>query len=297
MSSRVIQLWHGSPLKRIGFDAEYIQYSLSSGFLGRILSRLLSVLAAWSYKQYSVIVAPHERVASRYQTAFRVPLDRILVTGDPRCDRLVGAPEQQMALKRVELYRYWGLSDSIGNTERIILYAPTWRDGKNWQPGPPPEVSLALQDMLAQTNARLIIRAHPYDGDLENALDGDSTRLHYIPAGKFPNINEWLVAFDVLISDYSGIAMDWTILGRPLLLFPYDLSQYESERGLYESYREFAGQEWCSSWMELIDSLRSLILDGDQRGNRISKHILNRYQAYSDGQNCHRLLAALTDNV
>jgi len=295
--SRIVQLWHGTPLKKLAFDAPPSQYNLSAGIMGRILSRLLTVFTAWSYRQYSVMISPNELVGRRYETAFRISRKHILVTGDPRCDRLIGVSNEEVISKLSALYAYWGLSDLTTSSEFLILYAPTWRDGKDWQPDPPEAIAQVLQNLLTETNARLIIRAHPCDCGLENTLSTDYTRICYLPASDFPNINEWLPSFDALISDYSGIAMDWALLEKPTLLFPYDLKQYESERGLYESYATFAGSsKWSSSWPELIEDLRALILNEERRTYQVSCHLLNRYQFYKDGKNCARLLAALTSD-
>ena len=44
---------------------------------------------------------------------------------------------------------------------------------------------------------------------------------------------------DVLITDYSSVMVEYSILNKPIVLFAYDLDDYLSnERGFYFDYRE-----------------------------------------------------------
>lgn len=47
----------------------------------------------------------------------------------------------------------------------------------------------------------------------------------------YPNVNDLLSISDYLISDYSSIIMDYSILGRPIICFGYDYEQYRKDRG------------------------------------------------------------------
>ena len=45
--------------------------------------------------------------------------------------------------------------------------------------------------------------------------------------------------FDGLISDYSGIIFDFLLLDRPIILLPYDESEYISERNVNFDFELF----------------------------------------------------------
>ncbi|MFO7962793.1 MAG: CDP-glycerol glycerophosphotransferase family protein [Desulfobacterales bacterium] len=293
IGSRIVQLWHGSPLKKIHLDSP-IHNKLPVPFCA--LNAFLYFISKWSYRQWHIAVTACERTALRYNTAFGLPMDRILPIGDPRCDRLIGESNSDIETKREKLYDYWRLSPALSKSEKLILYAPTWRDGKDWIPGPPPTLTVIMKKSLASMNARFIIRSHPLDGSLFYQGDNPSDRLSFLPPGNFPHINEWLSAFDVLITDYSSIAMDWALLRKPLILFPFDLEQYRIDRGLYEPYDVFAGEKWCSTWEEIIEYLNALLLRGETKAFRVSDHLLRRYHTFCDGKSCTRLLEALIQN-
>lgn len=49
----------------------------------------------------------------------------------------------------------------------------------------------------------------------------------------YPNIDELMCVSDVLITDYSSILFDFSLLEKPIILFQYDLGIYMRDRGLY----------------------------------------------------------------
>ena len=51
------------------------------------------------------------------------------------------------------------------------------------------------------------------------------------------DLNDVLVAADVLVTDYSSSIFEWAILRRPLVLFVPDLAAYAASPGLYVDYR------------------------------------------------------------
>ena len=47
------------------------------------------------------------------------------------------------------------------------------------------------------------------------------------------DLNDWLAAADVLVTDYSSSLFEWALLRRPLVLAIDDLEAYERDPGLY----------------------------------------------------------------
>ena len=70
------------------------------------------------------------------------------------------------------------------------------------------------------------------------------------------DINEILPAVDLLITDYSGIYLDFLLCDNPVMFIPYDLKQYQTElRGLLFDYDLFTpGSK--------IDTLKNFIKEG-----------------------------------
>src|SRR6185312_17420529 len=76
----IVQLWHGIPLKRIQLDSPVT-------FGGRFgLRHVLRSLYRRSAGSIRMLPAASEYSAARLRTAFGLPAERVVVTGDPRDD-------------------------------------------------------------------------------------------------------------------------------------------------------------------------------------------------------------------
>ena len=76
----------------------------------------------------------------------------------------------------------------------------------------------------------------------------------------WPSINELMIASDALVSDYSSVFFDYSILGRPMICFAYDYDRYEKERGMYFDIREKL--DWAGEEKELF-TLTGQLRDSD----------------------------------
>ena len=112
----------------------------------------------------------------------------------------------------------------------ICLWAPTFRDGGGAPASlPTPEKLLsALQHRFGGTFV-LVTRLHPNDvaGGMQRLGEG------VVNASWYPDVQELLAATDVLVTDYSSIAEDFALTGRPGYLFVPDAALYEQSRGFY----------------------------------------------------------------
>ena len=99
-----------------------------------------------------------ELVAPRIASAFGVPRDRIVVTGDPRDDVLLaGDPADRRDAARALLSA--ALGDGSLGEPRLVLYAPTWRDGAT-DPGIPSSAEWDAHRRVARAHRRRAARPH-----------------------------------------------------------------------------------------------------------------------------------------
>ena len=73
----------------------------------------------------------------------------------------------------------------------------------------------------------------------------------------YANLNELMMASDMLLSDYSSIFFDYAILGRPMLCFTYDYDEYAEKRGVYFDIRE-ALDDYASNEQAVIDNIMNI---------------------------------------
>ncbi len=255
----VVQLWHGVPLKRLHLDSPATLRI--SGIPDHRLVRGL-VARAYRFAGHGIRLFPvaSELVAARISSAFGVPRDRIVVTGDPRDDALVvpGPP----------------VLDAGG--ARTILYAPTWRDGDPDPATPTAEQWHVVASWLEARDAVLYVRAHPLGAGDYAAGPARSDRVRMLGTDRVRDVNAVLPEIDVLLTDYSSIAFDFALLGRPIVFLAADLEQYAKRRGLYDSYREFSGGQYATGWKGALELLGAA-LDGDPAALRHSAWLRDEY--------------------
>jgi len=260
-----IQLCLGIPLKRIGSAQVGGDNWCSS------LARLLRI------SQYTYWICSSAIDRNSTALCVNLPIERVLITGYPRNDYLI---EHKNSPSLEILTRFPYLQ------KKIILYAPTWREGKNVRFFPFDDFSFEdLNAFLEANDAYLLLRGHLADdiyarnGKIEF---GSLTRGRIISATHdfFEDVQELLPFVDILISDYSGIWVDYLLLDRPMIFVPYDLEDYEKDRGLLYNYYQITPGPKASTNKELIDSIQVYFLnpetDSDKRA--CVKKIFHEYE-------------------
>jgi len=274
----VVQLWHGIPLKHIQLDSR-VTFSSSIPRLGGLLRRLYRRSASG----VQLLPAASGVSASRLRSAFGLPADRVVVTGDPRDDVVITRPQEDA---RDEL------AAAIGNLpDRVLLYAPTWRDGDVDPAVPTATEWAALDGWLADRQSLLVVRPHPHGvGDYAAGI-ASASNVRLLTSREKPDITPLLPAFDGLITDYSSIAFDFSLLGRPIAFLAPDVSAYSRSRGLYEPYGQFSGGTEVASWTSLLALLGDPQSDAVLRAH--SRYLADTHQAFRDGANTARVYAEI----
>ena len=227
-----LQTWHGTPLKRIGYDVadptfpdhEY-HYEVE---LGRDVARWDVMLSA---NPYSSEILPR---------AFRFD-GRILETGYPRND-LLTAPGGGAVRERVRD------ALEIAADARVVLYAPTWRESFSMT------LELDLEDLHERLGPEFVVltRAHGLTAANADLSDGPGWR----DVTAWPEITELYLAADILLTDYSSAMFDFAVTGRPQVFYTYDLDEYRDRtRGFYFDFEADAPGPLLRTTAEVADAL------------------------------------------
>jgi CDP-glycerol glycerophosphotransferase (TagB/SpsB family) len=270
----VVQLWHGIPLKKLHLDSPA---ALRVSFLPdhRLVRAVVSRAYRFAGRGIGLFPVASQLVAPRIVSAFGVPADRVVATGDPRNDILLtGDPATRRASARAALS---AALDGFPDASRIVLYAPTWRDGAA-DPGiPTPEEWDAIAAWLERTDSTLLVRAHPLGlGDYATGT-ALSPRIRLLRADRLPDVNPVLPAIDALITDYSSIAYDFSLVGSeggggPIVFLAPDIEVYARRRGLYENYRDFSGDRHVTSWDHVL-GLLDVAAAGGEPARELADHV------------------------
>jgi CDP-glycerol glycerophosphotransferase len=210
-----VQLWHGTPLKRVGFDVPDAQYDGADLYARRL---------AKDVKRWDHLVSPNHFSTEKLSKAFRYD-GSVLEIGYPRNDSLSGPGATELRDKtRAEL----GLSPGT----RAVLYTPTWRDDYLTGQAKPNPLAADVEQVLAALpeDTVLLFRFH----HLVAASSPVPSHLRAIDVSGHPDIQALYLAADLMITDYSSTMFDFAVTGRPMIFYTYDLADYRDQlRGFY----------------------------------------------------------------
>ena len=276
----IVQLWHGIPLKRIGLDSAETTRAGS-----RLARRVLAVLYRRTTRQISLLPAASHLVRGRLETAFGLPDARLPVTGEPRVDVLSRGPAEERRLgARRAVER--ALGRSLADT-RVVLYAPTWRDGEADPAIPDAREWDAIAAALDRLGATLLVRSHPLGvGDYSPPVPND--RVAALGSDLVADVTPLLSGLDVLITDYSSLAFDAALVPLPVLFFAPDLEEYAARRGLYGTYADVAGPDPARSWGDVLERLGGILNDPTE-ALEASRRRSAAVHAHRDGRNTERV--------
>jgi CDP-glycerol glycerophosphotransferase len=212
----VVQTWHGAPFKRIALDNPRWD-ALTTREHTELIKR---ESARWSY-----LLSPNPPSTSILRGAFGYQ-GQMLETGYPRTDMFY-APDRDRAAASVREQL------GIAPDAKVVLYAPTMRDDHRYAGN---KYSLEMRlDLTAARRALgddhvLLVRRHAKVVDNVPGVDGTFAK----DVSSWPDVNQLLLATDVLVTDYSSLMFDFANTGRPMLFFTYDLADYRDRlRGFY----------------------------------------------------------------
>lgn len=225
-----VDTWHGDrPLKKILYDATGVSRIEVDD------SKLADFCLAGSIFGENV-----------YRTAFKYS-GMVINVGIPRNDILFS---KNASLSKAIKERI-GIKDSA----KILLYAPTFRDGESGHQ----KTLINLEEIINHLKSKgddwvCLVRGHSSSNGLDIQCDGKTL----IDSTKYPDMAELLFVCDILITDYSSSASDFILTKRPTILALFDINEYESKsRQLYYNPKE-AGFIVAYSQSELIQLIDNL---------------------------------------
>ena len=212
----VINTWHGGgAYKKIGIDAYHTD---------RFYRRELKLAA----KKTNMFLATGTLFADLISNALMIPREVFFEIGMPRNDILLKDDQQlrQRIRKRI------GLLEG----EKLVLYAPTYRKINDNHFG----TSIAIRYGIDSERVcwalterfggkwRFAIRMHP------QAIRNDEFRgKNVIDLTAYEDMQELLLAADVMINDFSSSMWDFMLTGKPCFLYAPDLQHYTRTTAMY----------------------------------------------------------------
>ncbi|MFD7918490.1 CDP-glycerol glycerophosphotransferase family protein [Streptomyces sp. NPDC059740] len=222
-----LQTWHGSALKRMGFDepGHRLRGRESREAYQRVLDRF----------DHFLVRSEHDvRTLAR---AFRLREEVLLRCGYPRNDALVAARQAEAASgvrQRGALARQLGVPED----HAVLLYAPTFRAtpaGKVRKF----ELPFDVEEFVRRFGDRytLLVRSHY----LNHVVLPPSVAGSVVDVTDHHDVAPLMLLADALITDYSSVMFDYALLDRPMVFYVHDWEEYAgADRGTYFDLREKA---------------------------------------------------------
>ncbi|WP_025133832.1 CDP-glycerol glycerophosphotransferase family protein [Leucobacter sp. PH1c] len=291
MGGRITQLWHGAPLKRLHLDSPVTTTVRGPAPLRALLRRMYLA----GSREIDLFVAGSPLAADRLRSAFRVAPGAVQVLGDPRDDALAAQARdpRRAAAARAELIALLGAPAGLGPASSVLLYAPTWRDGAPDPGVPSAEEAAQIAETLDRLDAHLVVRPHPLGHGAYSALAGP--RVHLLGGDTVRDITPLLGGVDVVITDYSSIALDFSLLGRPIVWFAPDLAEYGATRGLYEPLEVTSGGRIARDWDATLARITELAPGGaaSRAAEAETRALAARFHRFPEGGAAARVLAEI----
>ena len=222
-----INTWHGSTFKKLGTDMSNKNYKFRVS------------------KDY-IMYAQSNKDIEIFSKAFNKNKNDFVLCGLPRNDELCHVTKKEID----EIKKKIGISSN----KKIILYAPTFReydyDSNGCILAPP--INLKKWEKELSDKYIVFFRAHY---EVNKVLNIETNKFIYNMTN-YQELNDLLKICDIIISDYSSIMIDYSILERPIYAYTYDYEEYKEKRGLYYDLNKILPNGIQKTEDELLEKIK-----------------------------------------
>lgn len=276
-----IQTWHGTPLKRLALDMDDVFMAGESDIV-TYKEHFARNAHTWDY-----LISQNPFSSETFRRAFDFRKE-ILEIGYPRNDLLF----HENTKEGIERYRR---NLGLPLDKKIILYAPTFRDDEfsddekyEFQP----HISFDLLQKELGDEYIMIVKYHYLIMDAVDWSPYEGFVYHF---DQSRDIAELFLVSDMLITDYSSVMFDFSILRRPMFFYAYDFYKYKNElRGFYFSYREEMPGPISTTTEQLIADIKNYRAE-DYKEKYDKFH--DKYNSVDDGKAANRILDLINELI
>ena len=233
----------------------------------------------YEIKNYDYAIANSDFYKVVYAQAFNLPEENVLVTGIPNNDKIFDDHFVQDTKVRL-LEKYPVLAN-----KKVITYAPTFR-GRISTYFKEAKIDLARVHQALGEDYVIIYKAHPL---ISGSAYENNPHVLFIEEEPISSI---FCITDVLITDYSAIAVDWMVFDKPIISYVPDFKSYSKKPGLTIDYlQEFPGAVTFNEG-ELIQALQATDSTSYQKERAL---FFKKTYNYCDGKATERVLKVIED--
>ncbi len=270
--TRLIQLWHAcGAFKTFGFT--------------RLSKPKGSPQTTRNHRSYDYVTVSSTYCKKCHSEGFGISTDHIVATGIPRTDVFFDDDYKNKAVEKF----YKEHPNFIG--KKIILFAPTFRGMVKETAFYPTElfdverVCKSIPDDYA-----IIIKHHPFVTDIQPIPEQYSDRV--IDLSEDTELNDLLFITDVIITDYSSLVFEASLLYIPMIFYAFDLDKYIKDRDFYFDFKKFVPGKIAYSLEDVINAIKN----EDYCTEKIGP-FADMFFDHRDGKATDRVVKLMYDNL
>ncbi|MCL1950505.1 MAG: CDP-glycerol glycerophosphotransferase family protein [Turicibacter sp.] len=232
----LVQLWHATgAFKTFGFS--------------RLGKRGGPAVRSRNHRNYTKALVSSTNIKKYYAEAFGISENRVFATGVPRTDIFFDEGYKENITS--QLYgRY-----PILKEKKVIMFAPTFRGlGQSTAYYDFSQLDVGLLYENLKDEYVLVMKLHPFIS--EKPEIPDMYQDFVLDLSHEREINDLLFVSDLLITDYSSVCFEYSLLNRPMLFFAYDLEEYIASRDFYYPYEGFVPGPIVKTSKELVAAIK-----------------------------------------
>ena len=241
--TKFIQVWHAmGAFKKVGFSR--------LGKVGGPSPRSLT------HRNYTDTIVSSEEIRDNYAEAFGISIEKVHAIGIPRTD--IFFDEVYKEEIRGKFYKKYPKLKG----KKVILFAPTFRgNGVKTAHYDYSWIDFkSLEENLGEKYV-FIVKMHPC---IKEWPKDEICSEFFVDFSEEREINDLLFITDCLITDYSSVIFEASLLDIKTIFFAPDLEEYMRDRDFYYPYEEYTYGPIVKNTDELIQAIRAEKIDKEK---------------------------------
>jgi CDP-glycerol glycerophosphotransferase len=228
----VYHLSHGIPVKKAGDAEEGVRWYKKAYY------HLVET-------NFSAFLAPTPDAKIRYQKVYGCSDSKMVLNPQPRMSVMFAEqPKEKKSFK--------------------VLYAPTWRNVDAVKLFPFAEYNEeTLARALDELNVDIYLHPHPIRQSVDfSGVKSSRLKVTFDKPGE--DVNLYLSHYDLLVTDYSSIFVEFLALDRPVMFVPYDYKKFKDRIGMFDYDGDLSTGPKVYSQEEFIKEIRNFVEGKDE---------------------------------
>lgn len=251
--------------------------------------------------QADITVATSKFTQKMFAEFFDVPKESIFISGYPRNDLMLGVKEEKKNILK-------SLSTNLTDYKKIVLWMPTYR---RLPPGMDRETSgngleldnlfnsedfdaVAFNKILQEHNTICLVKPHYYYDLSNQGISDELTNILFISDQWILNqkitLYHLIGCMDMLITDFSSVMTDFSLLDKPIVCFCTDLEEVNRSEELYfEDIENWLPSKLIQNQVEFFDFFNQLLTTGTDPYIEKRRKMRDLYFQNQDDKSAERL--------